>query len=116
MWGSTKPGHSGLDTELLSWPALPQEYRGHQGTKLLPQIQDLRDGENPLVPGRGADRKWVLSRAKVASSPTYTALSGPKKAWPVKGANLLTSQVGLAVPGSLVSPLLGAWLPEEELE
>lgn len=60
--------------------------------------------------------KFTLHRAKPASSLTSTALYGLRKAWSIQGANFLTSQVGLAVPGCLVSPLPGAWLPEEELE
>lgn len=60
--------------------------------------------------------KFTLNRAKPVSSLTSTALSGLRKAWSIQGANFLTSQVGLAVPGCLVCPLLGAWLPKEELE
>lgn len=57
-------------------------------------MKDLRNGKSHLPVGRRTDRnnghKLPLSRAKTASSPT--ALSGPSKAWPVRGANLLTSQ------------------------
>lgn len=67
--------------------------------------------------------KLPLSRARAASGPTSTALSGSKKAWAVKGANLLTRQAeALAALGQagcsrkLVSPPLGAWLPEAGLE
>lgn len=83
----------------------------------------MRNGESHPPTGRTADRKWAQAATEQgpnSSSPISTAFSGPKKVWLVTGADLLISQaaalaasgLGLAVPGSLVSPVLGAWLSE----
>lgn len=109
VWGSTEPGHSGLD----------------RGAKLrvLTLDEGFEEWRKSSANRKNSRRKMGTSchcTGPDSSGPISPAFSGPNKAWLVTGADLLTSQaaalaasgLGLAVPGSLVSPLLGAWLSE----